>query len=90
MALSKSIRQPDGVTTNYHRIMALDITTNRQNSIVVFSYVDEQARIDETSNDVTPYRKSKTYETDYCQSMTIDLAYEYLKTLPEFKDAKDC
>lgn len=89
MALSKAIRQSDGVTTNYHRIMALDITTNRQNSIVVFSYVDEQSRIDEMGADVTPYRKSVTYETDYCQSMTIDLAYEYLKTLPIFEGATD-
>lgn len=87
MALSKAIRQPDGVTTNYHRIMALDITTNRQNSIVVFSYVDEQARVDEANTEITPYRKSKTYETDYCQTMTIDLAYEYLKTLEEYKGA---
>lgn len=89
MALSKSIRQSDGVTTNYHRIMALDITTNRQNSIVVFSYVDKESREDEVNTDATPYRKSVTYETEYCPTMSIDMAYEYLKTLTIFEGAID-
>lgn len=90
MALYKPIKQEDGVTTNYHRILFLQSTINRQNSIVVMSYIDEQTRNDEKQMlDSVTYRKSKTYEIDYSPSMTIELAYEYLKTLPEFEGATE-
>ena len=90
MALYKSIRQDDGVTTDYHRILFVMQTVNRQTSIAVLSYVDNQAREDEKGNVVAqPYQKSVTYETAYSPSMTIELAYEYLKTLPQFEGATD-
>lgn len=90
MALYKPIRQPDGVITSYHRILFIQITTNRQNSIAVLSYVDNESRIAEMIDiENTPYRQSVTYETDYDPNMTIDLAYEYLKTLPQFEGATD-
>lgn len=90
MALCKAIKQSDGVTTNYHRILFLQSTTNRQNSIAVLSYIDEHARNDEKETfDSVAYKKSKTYETEYSPNLTIDLAYEYLKTLPEFEGATD-
>lgn len=89
MALCKPIRQPDGVTTTYHRVAFVQITTNRQNSIVVFSYVDESSRKDDDSLDMSPYCTAVTYETTYSPNMSIELAYEYLKTLPEFEGATD-
>lgn len=90
MALKKSIRQADGVTTNYHRILFCQITTNRQNSIVVTSYVDENIRSEEQNGVILqPYCVSTTYETTYDENMTITKAYEYLKTLPEFEGATD-
>lgn len=90
MALFKGIRQDDGVVTNYHRILFLQTTTNKQNSIVVVSYVDEASRTDEKDGIILqPYRKSTTYETDYDGTMTIDTAYEYLKTLPQYAGATD-
>lgn len=90
MALYKQIRQSDGVITNYHRILFMTQTVNRQNSIAVLSYVDGEARDMEKGADIAqPYKKSKTYETDYSESMTIETAYEYLKTLPEFEGATD-
>lgn len=36
-----------------------------------------------------PYIKAITYETDYDPKMSVETAYEYLKSLPEFKGAKD-
>ena len=90
MALYKPIRQEDGVTTNYHRVLFCQVTTNQQNSIAVLSYVDNEARENEKNGDIhQPYRKSVTYETDYDESMTINKAYEYLKTLTEFSGAED-
>ena len=80
MALEKNIKQADGVTTNYHRILFVQITTNRQNSVAVFSYVDNESRESE-KGDVTaqPYVKAVTYETAYDPNMTIEAAYGYLK-----------
>jgi hypothetical protein len=90
MALYKSIRQNDGVTTNYHRILYVTKTVNRQNSIAVLSYVDEIARNDERGSiQSQPYSKAITYETAYDDNMTVADAYAYLKTLPTFETAED-
>lgn len=90
MALNKAIIQEDGVTCSYHRVQFCQITTNQQNSIVVLSYVDAAARENEKNGTIQePYRKSITYETTYDNTMNIDNAYAYLKTLPEFEGATD-
>lgn len=90
MALKKAIKQIDGVTTNYHRILSLTQTVNHHNSIAVLSYIDEEAREGEQNNSIAqPYKASITYETDYNENMTIETAYEFLKTLPQFEGAED-
>ena len=90
MALFKAINQNDGVTTKYHRILYVHITTNRQNSIAVLSYVDDESRNAEKDGVISqPYQKAITYETAYDPNMTIEAAYEYLKTLPLFEGATD-
>ena len=90
MALYKEIKQSDGVTTKYHRILFLQKTVNRQNSIAVLSYVDEESRAEETAGTMAqPYQKSITYETAYDENMTIESAYEYLKSLPQFEGAEN-
>lgn len=90
MALFKEIRQEDGVITKYHRILYVQITTNKQNSIAVMSYVDDTSRsYEQTGEIMSPYRQTVTYETAYSPNMTIEMAYEYLKTLPEFGGATD-
>ena len=90
MALFKEIKQPDGVITDYHRILFLQATVNQQNSIAVLSYVSSEVRDGEKKNNSNrSYMRSKTYETDYDPDMTIEEAYEFLKTLPEFKDAEN-
>ena len=90
MALYKEIRQDDGVTTKYHRILYVHNTINKQSSIAVLSYVDNIARADEQESIIAqPYQKAVTYETDYDETMTPSKAYEYLKTLPQFENAED-
>lgn len=90
MALFKKIEQSDGVITDYHRILFLQTTVNQQNSIAVLSYVSSEVRDGEKKNNSNrPYMWGKTYETDYDPDMTIEEAYEFLKTLPEFKDAEN-
>lgn len=90
MALYKEIKQNDGVVTKYHRILFVQKTTNRQNSIAVLSYVDDESRNSEKESVMSqPYQKSVTYETGYDDEMTIEKAYGYLKSLPQFEGAVD-
>lgn len=90
MAIYKEIKQDDGVTTNYHRILFIQQVINSHNSIAVLSYVDEEARNNE-KNVVTvqPYQKAITYETEYDPEMTTETAYDFIKTLPIFNEAID-
>lgn len=89
MALYKEIRQEDGVITNYHRVLFIQTTINQQNSIAVLSYTDEESRESEKGTEYQPYRQSVTYEVAYDPTMTVENAYEYLKTLDIFEGAKD-
>ena len=90
MALMKSIRQENGVTTSYHRILFVQKMINHHNSIAVLSYVDCESRDGEKDSTIpNPYRESVTYELPYDEEMTVESAYDYLKTLPKFEGAKD-
>lgn len=90
MALYKEIKQEDGVVTTYHRVLFIQIMTNHHNSIAVESYIDNDARMAEKELILEqPYKRSITYEMGYDEEMTIERAYEYLKTLPEFEGAID-
>lgn len=88
MALLKPITQRDGVVTNYHRILLMQSVINSHTSISVLSYINEEGRQNEDSED-PPYKSAITYETDYVENMTIENAYNYLKSLPEFEGAED-
>ena len=88
MALLKNITQEDGVTTSYHRILLLQSVINHHISIGVLSYIDEEGRHRE-GTETPPYKAAITYDTDYVENMTIESAYNYLKSLPEFEGAED-
>mgnify|MGYP006877564234 CR=1 FL=1 len=88
MALQKAIIQNDGVTTNYHRILYIQSMINSHISIAVVSYLDHEGRQND-SIEKQAYKKAITYEKDYEENFTIESAYGYLKTLPEFTDALD-
>jgi hypothetical protein len=47
MALSKRMALDNGVSTNYHRIVGVNVVTNVQNTIEVASYTSRSKRIDE-------------------------------------------
>lgn len=88
MALFKTIKQADGVETNYHRILYIQSVINNHDSIAVLSYIDQESRLHE-SEENRPYKTSITYEKPYDESLTVKSAYDYLKTLPDFEDATD-
>lgn len=88
MALQKDVKQHDGITTNYHRICNIQSKINSTIFIDVLSYVNKESRDTETEY-YHPYFKEKRYTTKYKENMTIEEAYAYLKTLPEFEDSTD-
>lgn len=94
MGLCKNIEQSNGVVTNYHRIVSMNVITNVQNIIEVASYTSQEKREEE----INALKNGKSCDvfintafkcTDYDQDMTIITAYEWLKELPEFDGAKD-
>ena len=90
MALKKKIIQDDGVTTEYHRILYVQSTVNSHCSIAVISLVSEENRDKQLAGEIQQhYQKIDTYETTEYDDLTIEKAYEYLKTLPEFEGAED-
>lgn len=88
MALLKTIKQPDGVTTTYHRVLFVDSMINSHVSIAVLSYIDEEGRNND-SPESRAYKVSTSYEIEYEKNMTVEKAYQYLKSLPEFEGATD-
>lgn len=89
MALSKSIKQDNGIPLSYHRILFVHSAINTHISIAVISYVDEESRENENAGKLA-YTATVTYELPYKENMTIEEAYDYLKTLPAFADAINC
>lgn len=101
MALEIKVRDPEtGIELNYHRISALTQTTNRWAEIQLCSYISRADRITEQlderrlaiyrEHEITPvYSTVHYYQCPYVDGMTCREAYEYLKTLEEFKKAVD-
>lgn len=94
MALNKEIETTNGIVVKYHRIMSVNNITNKENQIIVYSYANQEKRIEEENaqpeeeifNVISSEMITKNYEEDF----NVIKAYEYLKTLDQFKDAKDC
>lgn len=100
MALQKEITQENGIVLSYHRIESLNILTNVANIISVSSYLNrnerenelkayEEAFINGTGVEMNVYINSNIYKAPYNPSMTIEEAYDYLKTLKAFEGAED-
>lgn len=101
MAIKKQVLSDNGIITEYHRIVMVKIDTNQQNTILVHSYLSEDARQIEKDyaeglyNSLEermmkwPYVEDKYLNSDYDGEMTISKAYEWLKSLPQFSGAED-
>ena len=94
MALIKKTELENGVTTNYHRIVSVNNITNIETIIEVASYTSKEKREEEiealeNNDEMNIFIENKYYNVTYDKDMNVDSAYEYLKTLDEFKDAKN-
>ena len=97
MALKKDITLDNGIVLNYHRVVSVNNITNTSSNIEVASYINEKQREKEkqwyeTKNqeDMNVFIDTKYYSKEYDKNLNVDNAYDYLKTLDEFKDAEDC
>lgn len=95
MALYKELEKANGVITKYHRIVSMNIITNVQNVIEVASYTSQEKREQEIEalkqgleHDI--YINTLYLTSSYEQTMTVEGAYEWLKTQEMFVDALDC
>lgn len=97
MALKKEIELENGIVTNYHRIVSLNSIVNNQNIIEVASYINQNKRkeekeyydSDDENKSMNVFIDTRYYNTDYDENMSVKTAYNYLKSLDEFKDAED-
>jgi len=100
MALAKKISLGNGVVTNYHRVVSVNCITNVQNIVEVCSYTSKakrleekaaaQAMVDGTSDEPADVYTDTRYLTcPYEQTMTVETAYDHLKTLDDFAGATD-
>lgn len=101
MALKKTVTAKNGIVTEYHRIAMISVEVNQQNTILLYSYLSEDGRQVEKDyaagkyNDMDsglvpfPYYDAQYLHPDYDGTMTVEKAYEYLKSLPEFEGAED-
>ena len=95
MALSKAIKQSNGIVLTYHRIADIKNVVNDKTYLKLISYVDKEEREKEQNqpkyspNKQDVYTVSKLYNLPYNDTLTIEDAYEYLKTLEEFEGSED-
>lgn len=101
MALNKKIELDNGVITNYHRIVSINQIINGQTIIELASYTNKDKREEEKQAITVAKTTGEFPETDifidtklinkeYAEKESAESAYDYIKTLDEFKGAKDC
>lgn len=100
MAIRIKKKADNGVITNYHRIALINIDVNNETTVLVYSYLDESGRQIEKDyragkipgdKVAFPFKEAVYHQLDDVDNfMTIEKAYEWLKTQPGFKGAIDC
>lgn len=98
MAIEKLVTLDNGIPTMYHRIALLSIDVNSQNTILVYSYLSQEARQIEKDyaaglippEEINfPYYDYEYINVPYDETMNVEKAYDYIKTLDKYKDAID-
>lgn len=94
MGLKKEITLSNGVSVSYHRIVSLNNITNVSTIIEVGSYTSEEKREEEkvaiqNAQSIDVFIDTEYINKDYTENMTIEQAYDYLKTLDKFKSSED-
>lgn len=93
MALNKTFTQENGVTTSYHKVTRVTISSRNDETldmgVEMTSYLDENYREKNTPITSMYYNFDITDEEEQSTSAR-KLAYTKIKTLAEWSDAVDC
>lgn len=94
MALLKATELDNGVVVNYHRIGYINNVINNQTIIRVESYIDQEKRNAEKNaikegKSFNTFISGSYFNLPYDAEMDVVKAYNYLKTLDEFKDSEN-
>lgn len=98
MALIKSIELDNGVSVNYHRIVSVNNVVNQASIIEVESYTSKQKRLEEIAYlenpdphkaDMNVYNSTERIAIPYNANLTVDMAYEYLKSTEKYSNSED-
>lgn len=94
MALIKEIVLENGIITNYHRIVSVNNITNHSSVIELASYTGKSKREEEkqalaNNENMNVFINTNYFSIPYNQTLDVDSAYEYLKTLSEFTGYTD-
>ena len=97
MALRKTITTENGLPLEYHRVALVIIEPNQQTTVLVHSYLNEEARDYEKAyargeikgKPTFPYVHAEYMNFSYREDMTMKNAYGCLKKLPKFEGAED-
>ncbi len=94
MALIKEITLDNGITVNYHRIASINNVTSQASIIEIQSYTSKSKREEEkdaikNNHPMNIYIHTEYLNKQYTQTLDINKAYEYLKTLEKFAGYTD-
>lgn len=94
MALIKQIVLDNGIPVTYHRVVSVNNITNHSSIIEIASYVNKAKREEEkealkNNESMDVFINSDYQEIPYNQTLNVDTAYEYLKTLEMFEGSED-
>lgn len=95
MALKKDIEQYNGVILSYHRITDIQNIVNDKTIINICSYINhkqrekeqEQIRNNQYINNI--YKVASNVELEYNDTLTVEEAYKFLKTIDKYRNAED-
>lgn len=93
MALIKPITLDNGITVTYHRVTSVHNITNAVSIIEISSYTSKEKRLEEKSaingEPINVFIDTDTINVQYDQSLDVDKAYAYIKTLEKYQYSED-
>ena len=94
MALIKEMVLGNGIPVKYHRVVRINNIVNHETIIEVASYTSKEKREEEKTalkehKPMDVYIFTNYLSMPYSQTMDVNEAYAYLKTLEDFDGAED-
>lgn len=94
MAIIKALELDNGITVSYHRISIIRSIVNNHINIEVLSYINKSKREKEKKEIMdkatrTAYTYTQFFILDFDPNFTLTDAYNYIKSLDQFKGGED-